>query len=186
MEFKDIASVSGKPGLFQILKPTRNGVILESIDAVKTKIVINTNSKVSILKDITVYTTGAENVALSDILIKTHELFAGKLPVNSKSDDKELKSFLLKVVPDYDTERVYISDIKKMVNWYTILQSQIPEVLTKQEEQVATAEGEKDKKKATADKTTTTKTAVKAKNATVKNVTKSAPPKKATVARKAQ
>ena len=135
MDLKDIAAVSGKPGLFKILKPTRTGVILESIDAARNKVIINTNSKVSILKDISVYTNGVEtNMPLSEILVNIKAQFSGALPLTNKSSDQELKSFFLKVVPEYDTDRVYLSDIKKIVLWYQILETNFPELLTKQDE----------------------------------------------------
>jgi len=190
MEFKDIAAVSGKTGLFKILKPTRTGVILESIDAAKNKVIIDTNSKVSILKDITVYTTGADNIALSEILFKINELYKNNLPVTPKSTDKELRDFFLKIVSDYDSERVYSSDIKKMVNWYGILYTYYPELLTKQAEE-ASSEVVEDAANKKADKAiaTPTKKVVTNKAKDIKpkqaNTKSSAPAKKITAARKA-
>lgn len=191
MEFKDVAAVSGKSGLFKILKPTRTGVILESIDAAKNKLIIDTNSKVSILKDITVYTTGADNISLSEILFKINELYQNNLPVSPKSSDKELRDFLLQIVSDYDSERVYSSDIKKMVNWYGIIYTYYPELLTKQtEESSAEIVEDPTNKKSDKPSTTTTKKAVavnKAKDIKPKqaNTKSAAPAKKITAARKA-
>lgn len=129
MEFKNIASVTGKSGLFQIIKPTRSGVILESIDNQKLKMIINSNSKVSILKDISIYTTTSENNILLEVVMQNvHKLFNGKLDVTSKSNDTDLRAFMKKVIPTYDAERVYISDIKKLITWYTILATISPEV----------------------------------------------------------
>src|SRR5688572_7139638 len=111
---KEIASVSGKGGLFRILKPTRNGVILETIDDKKIKSVANSNERVSILKEISIYTTGDESSkALEDVLKDVHKLFGAELKVSSKSSDAELRDFMEKVVPDYDVEKVYCSDIRK-------------------------------------------------------------------------
>lgn len=136
MELKEIAAVSGKQGLFQILKPTRNGVVLESLDEQKAKLVISSNTKISILKDISMYTTSGDgNMQLADILIKVKETFGTALPVSAKSDEKELRDFFVKVVPDYDAERVYGSDIKKLVSWYGILAKYSPEVLEPQKEE---------------------------------------------------
>ena len=137
MDLKEIASVSGKQGLFQILKPTRNGVVLESLDDEKTKLIISSNTKISILKDISMYTTSGDgNMSLSDILVKVKEIFGDSLPVSSKSDEKELRAFFLQVVPDYDTDRVYGSDIKKLVNWYAVILSHCPEILLPKKEEV--------------------------------------------------
>jgi predicted ribonuclease toxin of YeeF-YezG toxin-antitoxin module len=189
MEFKDIASVSGKPGLFQILKPTRTGVILETLDAAKVKTVVNSNTKVSILKDITVYTTGDENIALIDIFSKMNEIFKGKLPINAKSSDKELKDFLLKVVPNFDSERVYVSDIKKMVNWYTILHA-VDATIFDAKAETSETETEESKTKVGKEKSdaksAAKKVAAKPKNTAKPMAKTAAPAKKNTVARKAQ
>lgn len=130
MEFKDIATVSGKGGLFKILNPTRSGVILESMDDSRTKLVVNANSKVSVLHEISIYTTDAEGtVPLEEVLRKIHREFEGDTGLSKNSDNEELKAFLKHVLPAYDTERVYVSDIKKLVNWYQILVKQAPELL---------------------------------------------------------
>ncbi len=130
MEFKEIATVSGKGGLFKVLNPTRSGVILESLDEKKAKLIVNANSKVSVLHEISIYTTDAEGtVALEEVLRKIHKEFKGDTGLNKNSDGDELKAFLKHVLPNYDSERVYVSDIKKLVNWYSILASEAPEVL---------------------------------------------------------
>ncbi len=129
MEFKEIATVSGKGGLFKILNPTRSGVILESLDEKKTKLIVNANSKVSILHEISIYTTDSEGtVALEEVMRKVHKEFAGDTGLTKTSDNEELKAFLKHILPNYDAERVYVSDIKKLVNWYGILVQEAPEV----------------------------------------------------------
>jgi hypothetical protein len=134
MDLKDIAAVSGKGGLFKVLKPTRTGVILESIDEHKTKLIANANSRVSLLKEISVYTTSKEaSLPLENVFRNIYEKFGKSITVSVKSEDKDLKSFLETVVPDYDTERVYNSDIKKIVSWYSILSQHFPEVFEKKE-----------------------------------------------------
>ena len=126
---KEIASVSGKGGLFKILKPTRNGVILETIDEKKTKLAASSSERVSILKEISVYVTGEESSKpLEEVLRSMHKLFGTELKVTSKSSDAELRGFMEKVVPDYDVERVYCSDIKKLINWYSILTKNFSEL----------------------------------------------------------
>jgi hypothetical protein len=130
MELKDIASVSGKSGLFAILKPTRAGVILESMDDKKQKLVVTGNYKVSILKDISIYTTSREGaVPLSEVLIAIHKKYKGTIPVDGSSRDADLYKFIGEVLPDYDSERVYTSDLKKLANWYKVLVQYAPEVL---------------------------------------------------------
>ncbi|MCS6823008.1 MAG: DUF5606 domain-containing protein [Cytophagaceae bacterium] len=128
---KDIASVSGKSGLFKVLKPTRNGVILESIDSQKSKLIANTSERVSILKDISIYTKGEENsIPLETILKKVYELYGSSLNITPKSPDAELRAFMQKVLPNYDEERVYCSDIKKLISWYSILLANFPDMFT--------------------------------------------------------
>ncbi|MDX2195091.1 MAG: DUF5606 domain-containing protein [Cytophagales bacterium] len=130
---KEIASVSGKPGLFKILKPTRNGVILETLDDLKNKSIVNTATKVSILKDISVYSTGeVENVPLGEVLLSFDKATTGNVPVSSKSDDAALRKFFGQILPTFDKERVYVSDIKKMVSWYLILKKYMPEIFVEQ------------------------------------------------------
>jgi hypothetical protein len=131
MNLKDIASISGKPGLFKVVKPTRTGVILETIDEQKSRVVANANNRVSILQEISIYTTGKESsIPLEKVFTMIYEKFNTSLKVDSKSDPHALKSFLSDIVPDYDTERVYNSDIKKLVTWYLLIAHHIPEVFT--------------------------------------------------------
>ena len=145
---KEIASVSGKGGLFRILKPTRNGVILETIDEKKTKLAAGSNERVSILKEISVYTTGDESSKpLEEVLKSVHKLFGFELKVTNKSSDAELRAFMEKVVPDYDAERVYCSDIKKLINWYGILSKNFSEIFTEEKKEEVASKKEKEEVK---------------------------------------
>ncbi|MEQ9286390.1 MAG: DUF5606 domain-containing protein [Cyclobacteriaceae bacterium] len=122
MDFNEIATVSGKGGLFKVVAPTRGGMILESLDEQKKKLVVNMHSKVSVLGEISIYTTDSEgSVPLKEVMKKIHTEFNGDTGVGSGSDPEELKSFLKFILPDYDEDRVYVSDIKKLANWYNIL-----------------------------------------------------------------
>ena len=130
MEFKDIAAVAGKGGLFIILKPTKTGVILESLDEHKTKLVASVHNKVSVLEEISLYTTDQEGTApLKEVLQKIYAEFGDDPGVDKNSDADELKSFMAHLLPEYDKDRVYVSDIKKMVNWYNVLLNEAPELL---------------------------------------------------------
>ncbi|MEP5612603.1 MAG: DUF5606 domain-containing protein [Cyclobacteriaceae bacterium] len=130
MEFSDIASVSGKGGLFKIVSPTRTGVILESLDEHKKKMVASVHNKVSVLSEISIYTTDSEGaVPLEDVMKKIHKEFDGDTDLDKNSDADELKSFLKFILPNYDESRVYTSDIKKLVNWYNQLVTEAPDVL---------------------------------------------------------
>ena len=103
MEFSDIASVSGKGGLFKIVSPTRTGVILESMDEAKKKLVATMHNKVSVLSEISVYTTDSEGaVPLEEVMKKIHSEFHGDTDLDKNSSPDELKSFLKFILPDYD------------------------------------------------------------------------------------
>jgi len=131
MELKEIAAISGKPGLYKVLKPTRSGVILETIDEKKTKVVADANNRVSLLHEISIYTTGEEaSVPLEQILKDIHSKFGLTLTVNGKSESQALVTFMAAAVPEYDRERVYLSDIKKLVTWYGTLAAHFPELIT--------------------------------------------------------
>ncbi|WP_425390604.1 DUF5606 domain-containing protein [Ekhidna sp.] len=148
MEFSDIASVSGKGTLFKIIQPTRTGVILESLDEHKKKMVATMHNKVSILSEISIYTTDTEGaVPLEDVMRKIHKEFDGDTDLDKNSSPEELKAFLKFVLPDYDEARVYVSDIKKVVSWYDQLVKQAPDVLAeKKEEAKKTKKGSAKKK----------------------------------------
>lgn len=130
MDLKEIASISGKGGLFRIVKPTRSGVIVESLDDKAARMVATANHRISVLKEISIYTNDAEGSApLEDVLQTIYKEFGDDPGVDSSSSSEELKAFLQHILPDYDRDRVYVSDIKKLVGWYKILLQYAPEAL---------------------------------------------------------
>ena len=136
MDFSDIASISGKGVLFNIIQPTRTGVILESLDEHKRKMVASMHNKMSILSEISIYTTDTEGaVPLEDVMKKIHKEFDGDTNLDKNSSSEELKAFLRYILPDYDEARVYVSDIKKVVSWYDQLVKQVPELLAEKKEE---------------------------------------------------
>ncbi|UII32981.1 DUF5606 domain-containing protein [Fulvivirga ulvae] len=149
MDYSDIASVAGKGGLFKIVKPTRTGVILESLDDKKQKLVASATQRISVLSDISIYTTDQEGSRpLEDVFRQINKEFDGDLGVTATSEPDELKAFIKHVIPDYDPQRVYVSDIKKVVNWYNALKQNAPELL----EEKASEKEEKKEKPAKASK----------------------------------
>ncbi len=131
MTLQDIATVSGKGGLFKILKPSKTGVILESLDNQKTKLVATPNHKLSVLDEISIYTNTADGTTpLKNVLTKIHKEFNGDIGLDAEADNAELKAFMKSILPEYDENRVYVSDIKKLVKWYGILCQLAPEVLS--------------------------------------------------------
>lgn len=147
MKFKDIATVSGKSGLYKVLKPTRSGVILEAMDDKKSKLVVGANQRVSVLSEISIYTTTEEGaVPLEEVMQKIEKEFQGDLGLDNTADPDELKAFLKHVLPEFDEARVYSSDIKKLVTWYGIIRKHVPEALEKEQEEEVPSEKEEDKK----------------------------------------
>jgi hypothetical protein len=140
MELSEIASISGKGGLFKVLKPGKSGVLLESLDAAKTRSVASATQRLSLLSEISIYTTTKEGtVALEEVLKKIYKDFNNDLGVDGNSDGVELKAFLKSVLPEYDEDRVYVSDIKKLVKWYSVLLEQAPELFADKSESTTPA-----------------------------------------------
>lgn len=130
MDLKKIAAISGKPGLYKVVKPTRSGVIVESLDEKKRKVVVGATSRMSVLKEVSIYTTDEEgSVPLADVILKIYNEYKLDVGLDSKASSSELMSFLKDIVPDYDEEKVYVSDVKKLVSWYNIIVKNTPETL---------------------------------------------------------
>jgi len=144
------------PGLYKVLKPTRTGVVLESLDEVKKRIMAQTRHKISILKEVSIFTTGAESsVSLEKVFQTIYEKYQKNLTIDHKtSSEADLRSFLLEIVPNYDTDRVYVSDMKKLVSWYKIAAQYLEpikeEAADKEETKAADKTAKKDSKPAQA------------------------------------
>lgn len=119
MSLEKILSISGKPGLYQLKNQTRNGFLAESLIDGKV-ISVNTQYNVSLLSEIAIYTL-TEEVPLAEVLTKISEKENGGEAINHKSSKDELEEYFFNVLPDYDEDRVYASDIKKVVQWYNLL-----------------------------------------------------------------
>jgi len=119
MGLEKILSISGKPGLYELSAQTRGGFIAKSIIDQK-KIAVNVRHNVSLLSEIAIYTY-SEEVPLGTIFQKMLEKEDGKEAISAKSSKKELEAYFSEVLPDYDAERVYQSDIKKVIQWYNLL-----------------------------------------------------------------
>lgn len=148
MELTGIISISGKAGLAKIISQTRTGLIVESLQDGK-RLPIYGAERVSSLEDISIYTY-EEDLLLSEVFKKMLEHSGGKEILSHKSSEAELRTYLEKVLPNYDQERVYVSDIRKLVQWFNLLLKKGLLKLPVEEEKTA--------KKAT--KTTAKKTAV--------------------------
>lgn len=119
MNLRGLVAVSGRPGLFKLVGQNKAGYVLEGLDEQKLKIVANlSNTKLASLEDITVYGED-EEIKLIDVLANI-EKNKSKLP-DAKADGKALRSFFEEVAPGHDQEKVYASDMKKILTWYNII-----------------------------------------------------------------
>jgi hypothetical protein len=119
MDLKGIMSISGKPGLFKHISQTKNGIIVESLLDQK-RMQAFASSKISALPDIAVYTTG-EDIALTEVLRNIYKKENGGKCIDSKSDAEAIKKYFAEILPEYDQERVYVSDMKRVLSWYNLL-----------------------------------------------------------------
>jgi hypothetical protein len=121
MNLEKILAISGKPGLFILKVQTRSGFVAESLSDGK-KITVNLKNNVSLLSEISVYTYEAEQ-PLAEIMKKIAAKEGNAASISHKSDNATLAAYFKEVLPDYDEERVYPSDIKKILNWYNMMQA---------------------------------------------------------------
>jgi hypothetical protein len=136
---KDLMAISGYGGLFKFVSQARNGVIVESIETGKRMNAFAT-MKVSALEDIAIYTEEKE-IPLDEVFVSLHKYENGGEAISPKSDPDELKDYFSAVLPEYDRERVYVSDIKKVLTWYNLLLKY--DLLHFEEEKKASAAPEK-------------------------------------------
>lgn len=119
MEFSKIISVAGKPGLFQVVSQSKNAIIVESLTD-KKRLAINATQNVSMLENIAIYTY-EEDMPLFDVFKEMATKTEGKEAISHKESGKKLASFFEEVLPNYDAERVYSSNIKKVIQWFNLL-----------------------------------------------------------------
>lgn len=139
MDLSKILSIAGKPGLFKVVAQTKNGVVVESLLDGK-RFTAFANDRMSSLEEISVFTVN-EDMPLKDVFKNIFDKQESKTAINHKSDGKELKAFFEKILPDYDKERVYTSDIKKVIQWYNLLLEK--EMLNFKDEEAEKEEAEK-------------------------------------------
>jgi len=118
MNLSGIVAVSGKPGLWRALAQNKTGYILESLDDQKTKLIANlSTAKLAALNEITLFGLD-EDIKLTDVFERMKR--AANIP-DAKADGKKLREFFREVSPDHDEEKVYASDMKKVISWYQVL-----------------------------------------------------------------
>lgn len=150
MDLSKIISISGKPGLFKIIAQTKNGVVVESL-LDKKRFTAFATERMSNLEEISVF-SDSEDIPLKDVFKNIYDKLEGKETISYKSKKEELSIFFKEAVPNYDQDKVYISDIKKIFQWYNLLLEK--NMLTfEKEEQKKEKETETEKKSETKTKT---------------------------------
>lgn len=179
MSLEKVLSIAGKPGLYKLKTQTRAGFLAESLSDGKS-INVSGRHNVSLLSEIAIYTL-TEEVPLREVFKKISEREDGKETMSHKASKEELEEFFFEVMPDYDEDRVYVSDIKKVVQWYNMLvKNGLTDFSEAKDEDAAADEGAdadvktKDKKetkpkKTIAPKTTAPKASSGKKGATAKS-----------------
>ncbi|WP_420319907.1 DUF5606 domain-containing protein [Flagellimonas sp.] len=120
MALDKILSIGGKPGLYKLLTQTRSGFVGESLLDGK-RVSVSLRNNVSVLSEIAIYTL-EEEVPLREVFQKIKEKEGGKkTSVSHKAEKIQLEEYFFEVLPNYDEDRVYASDIKKIVQWYNLL-----------------------------------------------------------------
>jgi hypothetical protein len=132
MDLTEIMSISGKPGLYKMISQTKNGMLVESMLDQK-RFPVFAHEKISSLEEISIFTE-TDDLPLKDIFKKINDLLEGGKALSHKSSAEELKEFFEDVVSDYDKERVYVSDIKKVIQWYNLLHEKEMLDFTEEEE----------------------------------------------------
>ena len=119
MKLEKVIAITGKPGLYEIISQSKGGIIVESLSD-KKRFPVNSLHNISTLNDIAIYTYETE-VPLKEVFFNIFEKQEGKETINPKSSKNELLDYFGEVLPGYDEERVYASNIKKILSWYNAL-----------------------------------------------------------------
>jgi len=138
MQYREIVAVTGLGGLFQLVASKQDGAIVRSLEDKSTRFVSSRVHNFTPLESIEVFTTG-ENVNLAEVFKAMDEKAVAHPPVAGKADNNAIKAYFKSVFPEFDEDRVYVSDMKKMVKWFGILKAND---LLKFEEILAEGEGE--------------------------------------------
>lgn len=119
MSLEKVLAITGKPGLYKLKTQTRTGFLAESLLDGKT-VNVSGRHNVSLLSEIAIYTL-TEELPLREVFKKIYDKEGGKETIGHKASKEELEEFFFGILPDYDEDRVYASDIKKVVQWYNML-----------------------------------------------------------------
>ena len=120
---KEVLAISGKPGLYRLISRGKNMLIVESLDETKKRMPAYASDRVVAVAEISIYTDDGEDTPLVSVFDSIKKLYEGKeVDINhKKADNDDIIAFFAKVLPNYDTERVRVSDMRKVIAWYNIL-----------------------------------------------------------------
>jgi hypothetical protein len=122
IDLRQVAAIAGMSGLYRVVKPTRTGVIVESLEENPKNLVAQARHRMSLLDEISIYTTDEEGtVPLAEVFDIMHQKYGDKLPLSDKPSNEDYKNLMSDVLPEFDEERVYVSDMKKLAAWYYIV-----------------------------------------------------------------
>ena len=121
IDLSGFISITGQPGLYKIVAQSKNGIIVEGLTD-KKRVNVYATTKVSTLSDISMFTT-CDDKPLNEIMTAIFEKEKGGAAVDHKADDKAVEAYFAAILPDYDKDRVYVSNMRKLFSWYNILQS---------------------------------------------------------------
>jgi len=121
MVLKDILSISGEPGLYKFIAQGKNAIVVEHLETKKRGSAFS-SARVSSLEEISIFTE-KEDMPLGKVMDLIFDKEKGGPAIDYKSDPEKLKAYFSEVLPEYEKNKVYISDIKKVVHWYNILQA---------------------------------------------------------------
>jgi hypothetical protein len=120
IDLSGIISISGQPGLYKIIAQSKNGIIVEGLSD-KKRLNVYATTKVSTLSDISMFTTG-DDKPLEEIMDNIFEKEKGGAALDGKADDKAVEKYFGEILPEYDKERVYVSNMRKLFSWYNAMQ----------------------------------------------------------------
>jgi len=127
MNLKELVAISGKPSIYKIIARSAKGYVVEALDENKKRFSISSAQQVAVLEEITVYVQGEETIPLKEVFSKMKN---SELPLpDLKSSSEVLKSYFNNTVPENDDEKVYVSDIKKIIKWFMAIEEFMPEIL---------------------------------------------------------
>jgi hypothetical protein len=147
MDLSKILAISGKPGLYKMISQTKTGFIVESLTDGK-RFPVFAHERISSLEEISIFTTTDEDIQLKKVFKKFFDKLEGKPAPDANANGDAIKKFFLEAVPEYDAERVYVSDMKKALTWYNLLLDKGIVEFTEEEEEKKKEEAGKEETEA--------------------------------------